>query len=89
MNMKTLLRKSSTGLYFQGLDDWTADQRSAFDFKAPDRALKFVRDARLQKMELVFAFDNPSHNVALPIDERFGLNGAERSAPKFAQQISA
>jgi hypothetical protein len=72
--MKTLLRNIRNGTYFQGLTDWTADPAAAFDFKFPERALRFVRDARLQKVELVFAFDDPRYNVPLPVDERFGFN---------------
>ena len=62
-----------TGVYFQGLENWTPDPQAAFDFKLPDRAVRFVRDARLDKMELVLAFDNPRYNIPLPLDERFGL----------------
>ena len=69
--MKTILRNIRTGTYFQGLADWTRDQAAAFDFKSPERALRFVRDARLDKVELVFAFDDPRYNVPLPVDERF------------------
>src|SRR6266481_766156 len=72
--MKTLLRNMRTGVYFQGLENWTNDLQAAFDFKLPDRAVRFVRDAHLDKVELVLAFDNPGYNIPLPLDERFGLN---------------
>jgi hypothetical protein len=71
--MRTLLRKRQSGVYFQGLENWTADAHKAFDFRVPERAIKFVRDARLDKVELVLAFDDPRYNVPVPIDERFGL----------------
>jgi hypothetical protein len=71
--MKTILRNIRNGTYFQGLADWTRDQAAAFDFKTPERALRFVRDARLKKVELVFAFEDPRYNVPLPVDERFGF----------------
>ena len=71
--MKTLLRNMRTGVYFQGMENWTSDLRAAFDFKLPDRAVRFVRDAQLDKVELVLAFDNPRYNIPLPLDERFGL----------------
>ena len=72
--MKTLLRNVKNGTYFRGLAEWTADQAAAFDFKLPERALRFVRDAQLDKVELVFAFEDPRYNVPLPVDERFGFS---------------
>ena len=72
--MKTLLRNSRTGVYFQGLSAWTNDLRDAFDFKAPERAVRFAKDAGLKKVELVLAFEDPRYNVQLPVDERFGAN---------------
>jgi len=72
--MKTILRNLRNGTYFQGLEDWTTNAREAFDFKGPDRAIRFVRDAGLNKMEVVFAFGDPRYDVHLPIDERFDLN---------------
>jgi hypothetical protein len=41
----------------------------------PERAVRFVRDAGLDRVEVVFAFDDPQYNVPIPIDERFGLKG--------------
>ncbi|HSU55395.1 MAG TPA: hypothetical protein VLT36_15170 [Candidatus Dormibacteraeota bacterium] len=78
--MKTILRNARTGAYFQGPTDWTADASEAFDFKLPERALRFVKDARLRNVELVFAFDDPRYNVPLPVDERFGLTRSNRKA---------
>jgi len=54
--MKTLLRKISNGLYFQGPDRWTGDPAEAFNFKSIDRALSFIRTWHLQEVELAFAF---------------------------------
>ena len=56
--MKTLLRKVSTGLYYQGPDQWTRNAASAHNFKMIDRALDFVRKWKLQDMEIAFAFDH-------------------------------
>jgi hypothetical protein len=76
--MRTLLRNARTGAYFQGLADWTHNPREAFDFKMPERAIRFVRDACLDKVEVVFAFDDPRYNIPVPVDERFGFkNGSE------------
>jgi hypothetical protein len=71
--MRTLLRNTKAGFYFQGVDDWTKNPDDAFDFKLTERVIRFVRDARLETtdLELVLAFDNPNFNITLPIDERF------------------
>jgi hypothetical protein len=55
--MKTLLRKVSTGLYFQGPDQWTSNPAQAHNFKMIDRALQFIHRWKLQDVELAFAFD--------------------------------
>ena len=82
--MKTLLRNIRTGVYFKGLQNWTPNPKEAFDFKWTERAIRFVRDAGLKQVEVVFAFDDPSYNVQLPVDERFGLGGSFRMRPKHA-----
>jgi len=73
--MKTLLRKTTTGSYFQCADHWTNLEEAAFDFKLTERAIRFVRDARLDttELELILAFDDPNFNINLAIDERFHL----------------
>jgi hypothetical protein len=76
--MKTLLRNCRTGVYFQGLSNWTNDPHNAFDFKLPDRAVRFVRAAGLKNVEMVLAFDDPRYNIPKPLDERFGLNQARQ-----------
>ena len=83
--MKTLLRNTTTGFYFQGVDNWTHLVEAAFDFKLTERAIRFVNDARLEtaELELILAFDDPSFNISLPIDERFHLaSSAPKSEPR-------
>ena len=82
MIMKTLLRNAQTGVYYQGIANWTNDPQEAFDFKMPERAVRFVRDAGLDRVEVVFAFDDPQYNVPIPVDERFGLKGGCASRKK-------
>jgi hypothetical protein len=55
--MRTILRKVSSGLYFQGPDKWTTNPAEARDFKMIDRALDFVRRWNLKGVELAFAFN--------------------------------
>jgi len=56
--MRTLLRRVSSGLYFQAADQWTADPDQAHDFRSIDRALDFVRTWKLRGVELAFAFQD-------------------------------
>ena len=64
--MRTLLRNTATGFYFQGPDQWTSDPTMARDFKMIDRALEFVETWSLQDMELAFAFKGAHHVTAVP-----------------------
>ena len=87
--MQTLLKNSVTGLYYQGVADWTERLDLAFDFQKPERLVRFVRqaDLNLEHLELVFAFDDPRYNLALPIDERFGVKRAV-SKRKGSQRLA-
>jgi hypothetical protein len=57
--MRTLLRHTATGLYFQGPDQWTSDRERAYDFRFTDRALSFAKTWELKEVEFAFAFENP------------------------------
>jgi len=67
--MRTLLRQASTGLYFQGPDQWTRELGRAHNFKMIDRALDFVHRFKLRDLELVFAFDDVREVTRVPIDK--------------------
>ena len=67
--MRTLLRRMSTGLYFQGPDQWTENPAEAHNFKLIDRALDFVEKWHLQDMELAFAFDDGDEVTRVPINK--------------------
>ena len=68
-HMRTLLRRISTGLYFQGPDRWTSNPSEAHNFKMIDRALEFIHRWHLNDMELAFAFDDPQEITRVPIDK--------------------
>ena len=72
--MRTLLHNKRTGGYFQGVGVWTTRISDAFDFRFTERAILFVREAKLDvnEFELILDFDAPEFNVVLPIDDRFG-----------------
>ena len=67
--MRTLLRNTATGLFFEGPDMWTSDAAKAHDFKLIDRALNFVETWSLKDMELAFAFKNRRHVTAVPLEK--------------------
>ncbi|HLH52013.1 MAG TPA: hypothetical protein VKY92_00130 [Verrucomicrobiae bacterium] len=67
--MKTLLRRVSTGQYFQGPDKWTDNPAQAHNFKMIDRAIDFVERWHLDDIELAFAFDDLGDVTAVPIDK--------------------
>lgn len=68
-NMRTLLRKTSTGLYFQGPDRWTSDPTQAHNFKMIDRALAFIERWKLKDIELAFAFAELDEVMRVPIEK--------------------
>jgi hypothetical protein len=70
--MRTLLRNTTTGLYFQGPDRWTSNPADALDFKMIDRAITFIETWSLKDMELAFAFRG-AHNVTSVPPEKVGL----------------
>jgi len=67
--MRTLLRRISNGLYFQGPDQWTSDVANAHNFKMIDRAIAFVDHWHLNDIELAFAFDDPEDVTTVPLDK--------------------
>ncbi len=67
--MKTLLRKTTNGLFYQGPDLWTADPSEAYNFKMIDRALQFVEQWKLKDVELAFAFDDLEEVTRVPIEK--------------------
>ena len=75
--MRTLLRNTATGLYFQGPDKWTSDPAQALDFKMIDRAIEFIENWSLRDMELAFAFRDYDQVTGVPI-EKIALKFSER-----------
>jgi hypothetical protein len=74
--MRTLLRKISTGLFFQGPDRWTSNPEEAMNFKSIDRALQFVETWDLKEVDLAFAFNDAAEVTVVAL---------ERMATRYAQ----
>ena len=67
--MRTLLRHTETGLYFQGPDKWTANPDSAYDFHFIERARHFVRLWEIEQVEVAFAFEDPQSVSTLALEK--------------------
>jgi len=67
--MRTLLRHTATGLFFQGPDQWTTDPERAYDFRFIDRAVSFAETWGLKQVELAFSFDNPAWVTTVAIEK--------------------
>ena len=67
--MRTLLRNTATGLYFQGPDKWTSNPAEALDFKMIDRAINFIETWSLRDMELAFSFREDHQVTGVPLEK--------------------
>ncbi len=67
--MKTLLRQTLTGLYFQAPGKWTEDLSRAYDFRFIDRALQYVEIWELKGVEIAFAFDRPQSITTVSLEK--------------------
>jgi len=67
--MKTLLRRISSGEYFQGPDQWTTDPSQAHNFRMIDRAIEFVDRWNLHDVELAFVFDDFEDITTVSLDK--------------------
>lgn len=67
MIMKVLLRDVSTGLYFRDGEAWTTEPDQAVNFKHSAEAMDHARAHRLAQAEVVLAFEETHHCVALPL----------------------
>ena len=66
--LSRILLKTSAGLYLQGIDKWTWDPAQAFDFKHPERALKFVGIWGLKNVMLAFALCDRNKITGTPLE---------------------
>lgn len=65
--MRVVLRNIRTGLYLGDNEGWTADLMIARAFRHSAEAMDFARDLQLKDLEVLLAFDEPPHQVALPL----------------------
>lgn len=65
--MRVLLRDAMTGLYFSEPEMWTAETEKAQTFKHSADAMNTAREQRVQRAEVVLAFEEPDYTVSLPL----------------------
>ena len=65
--MRILLRSKLVGAYYAGEGQWTKDPTRAQEFKGGDFAVKEAIKHRLIKAEVVYSFNNPEHDITVPI----------------------
>ncbi len=67
--MRTLLRHTSTGRYYQSAGAWTLDPENAHDFGSIARAVSVVQTRGLSDMEVDLTFDNPEQVTSVCFKE--------------------
>ena len=65
--MKVLLRKTKTGLFYAGTQQWTTDLRQARDFNQVEEAIRRFQEEQLTDAEVVLRFDDPACDAILPL----------------------
>ena len=71
--MRVLLRDAKTGLYFREPEAWTAETTEAASFKHSADAMDRARAHQVVEAEVVLAFEETRHTVALPVPGPAGL----------------
>ena len=66
--MKVFLRNISNGWYYQGPSKWTPRQEEALDLGQLSWAVEVVFQARLENVEILLAYEDPQHNLVLPVE---------------------
>ena len=56
--MRTLLKHTRTGLFFQGPERWVDSPERAYDFRFTERALQYVATWDIKEVELAFEFED-------------------------------
>jgi hypothetical protein len=84
--MRVLLRRTDTGLFFQGPDKWTHQAERAHDFRIIDRAVRFAREWGLREVELAFAFNDPLFIRTAPLEQlATGMQEAPTTSRQYQQ----
>ena len=66
--MKVLLRNTLNGWFYKGLSNWTPRQQEALDLGQSAWAVEIVFQQNLENVEILLCYDDPQHNVVLPVE---------------------
>jgi hypothetical protein len=66
--VRVLLQSRESLLFFMAPDSWTDDVRSAADLKNVVNAVDFVVKNHLHGIDVIMHFDNPVHDLRLPLN---------------------
>jgi hypothetical protein len=72
--IRTLLRHSLTGQFYQSTGKWTANPNKARNFRAIDRALNIVHKTHCPNLEIQLSFDNPQQAASFRLEQLFAGN---------------
>jgi hypothetical protein len=65
--MRILLQQKDSGLYFQDIENWTADTSLALDFLSSTSAIDFCVTNKLREVQLVLKFEEHQYDIVLPV----------------------
>jgi len=68
--MKVLLRDVQTGRYYRAGCKWTAEKAKAYDIGQMPRAVTLALESHLEHAEILLCYDDPSIDLALPLETR-------------------
>ena len=68
LRTRTLLRNVPTGLYVDCQGGWTGNPDEAFDFRTMSNAIRFVEQAGLRRMELMFVSPHSCQITEVPLE---------------------
>jgi hypothetical protein len=86
--MRVFLRSTSNGWYYQGPSKWTPRQEEALDLGQLSWAVEVVFQARLENVEILLCYEDPQHNLVLPVEtrqEKIGSREFDLTGEPFAE----
>jgi hypothetical protein len=77
--MKVLLRNTLNGWFYKGPAKWAPSQQEALDLGQSAWAVELVFQEHLENVEILLCYDDPQHNVVLPVERPQQNIGAQES----------
>ena len=94
VSMRILIQQTVTRLYWHMLNEWTAQQKAAFDFQSFKRAVSFVCEHQLANVQIVLVSPESRWRRAIPFsllapssDKMRNLTGVrQESVPELSRR---